>query len=703
MSAPPEPRAAHASHVKSQKISVLFEDKAPDLVEATLAASEPESRFEGLKRSLFGSPIPLANAKDELLNRAQALAILSSDALSSVAYGTEASLAVLVAAGLTTLHINLWIGIAIVILMAVVAFSYRQTIHAYPGGGGSYIVASDNLSPRIGLIAAAALLIDYLLTVSVSVAAGIDAIASALPVLQPWTLLLDLAAILLITYINMRGVRDAGRLFAIPTYVFLGSFALMIVFGVGHAFATGGLFIGAPPGTADPHVLALIKSSPGATAQTLSLLLVLTAFASGCSAMTGVEAISNGVPVFKGAQQQDQANNAAQTLVIMIILLIGLFLGTTYLAWRLGALPSPTGQPTVTSQIATVAYAGVLRPMYYVVQFATFAILIFAANTSYADFPRLCAILARDGYMPVLFQYRGERIAFNAGIGMLAALSAVVLVIFKGQVTALINLYALGVFTAFTLSQAGMVVHWRRRRQEDRGWRHKAIINSIGATTTGIVALVIAITKFDRGGFVVVILVPLLVLLFTGIHNYYLRPRQLHPEDIHDRTPCQQIIIPILTHKRLVEQATIDGKLHARHRHVWPRLVNEEIAIALTFEPAELLFVCVVFTDEEADEVRRDWQSTLAEISQRHHIEAKLKMILSPFRTVVQPIAKYIHDYSQDLPDIDRIGVMIPHQEKDHIWEKPLRRFAAERIRRVLKSHPHDNLKIIDLPYTVGK
>ncbi len=703
MSAPPEPRAGRARRPGPPKVSVLFKVKAPDLVEATLAASEPQNPFEYLKRSILGSPIPLVNAKDELLNRAQALAILSSDALSSVAYGTEASLAVLVAAGLTTLHINLWIGLAIIILMAVVAFSYRQTIHAYPGGGGSYIVASDNLSPGIGLIAAAALLIDYLLTVSVSVAAGIDAIASALPALQQWTLILDLSAILLITYINMRGVRDAGRLFAIPTYVFLVSFALMIVLGVGHAFATGGLFVSAPPGAPDPHVLALIKSSQGTTAQTLTLLLILTAFASGCSAMTGVEAISNGVPVFQGAQQQDQARNAAQTLVIMILLLIGLFLGTTYLAWRLGALPSPTGQPTVTSQIATVAYAGVLRPMYYVVQFATFAILIFAANTSYADFPRLCAILARDGYMPVLFQYRGERIAFNAGIGVLAVLSAIVLVIFKGQVTALINLYALGVFTAFTLSQAGMVIHWRRRRQEDRGWRHKAIINAIGATTTGIVALVIAITKFDRGGFVVVLLVPLLLILFNRIHYYYQRPRQLHPEKIHDRKPCQQVIIPILTHQRLVEQTTSNGKLHTQHRHLWPHLVNEEIAIALTFDPAELLFVCVVFTDEEAEEVRHDWQSTLAEISQRHHIAVKLKMILSPFRTVVQPIARYIHDYSEGMTKPGLIGVMIPQQVHDHLWEKPLRRFAAERIYRVLKGHDHANLNIIKLPYTVGR
>jgi amino acid transporter len=411
-----------------------------------------------VKRVIFGQPIPETLASRERLNRTRALATLSSDALSSVAYGTEAALAVLVVAGASALSANLGIGLVTAALMLIVGYSYRQTIHAYPSGGGSYIVARENLGVTPGLIAAAALLIDYVLTVSVSVASGIDAIASAFPALEPSKLVIELGAIALITLLNLRGLRESGTIFAFPTYFFLGSFGLMILAGIVQALTHGGLAHAAAP------------QAPLVATEPLSLALILTAFAAGCSAMTGVEAISNGVPAFAGSTPAIQARHAAQTLVVMVGLLVTFFLGTTYLAWRVGAVPYPAGNPTVTSQIAHFAFPGALSWLFYVVQAATLLILVFAANTSFADFPRLASILARDTFLPAFFAYRGERIAFNVGIGTLGVLSAVILAIFRGNVVALINLYALGVFAAFTLSQSGMVVHWLRRRNET-GWR----------------------------------------------------------------------------------------------------------------------------------------------------------------------------------------------------------------------------------------
>jgi amino acid transporter len=352
-----------------------------------------------VKRLILGQPIPETLASRERLNRTRALATLSSDALSSVAYGTEASLAVLVAAGAAALTANLGIGLVTAVLMLIVGYSYRQTIHAYPSGGGSYIVARENLGIVPGLIAAAALLIDYLLTVSVSVASGIDAISSAFPVLSPAKLVIELGAIALIMLINLRGIRESGTIFAFPTYFFLVCFGLTIVAGLIQALLHGGLAHAATPQA------TLVATEP------LSALLVLTAFASGCSAMTGVEAISNGVPAFAGQTPARQARHAAQTLVIMVALLVTLFLGTTYLAWRVGAVAYPSGDPTVTSQIARFAFPRALGWFFYVVQAATLLILVFAANTSFADFPRLASILAR--YVPpslLRLSWRADRL-----------------------------------------------------------------------------------------------------------------------------------------------------------------------------------------------------------------------------------------------------------------------------------------------------
>jgi amino acid transporter len=647
-------------------------DVGPDKVQefaadehATEPSTAPAEAGQVAQRILFGKPIPERFAASERLDNVRALAILSSDALSSVAYGTEAALSVLIAAGVATFTFNLWIGLAIAALMLIVGNSYRQTLFAYPRGGGSYTVASQNLNQLAGLVAAGALLIDYLLTVAVSVAAGIDAIASAIPALQPHIVQLDVIAIVLIVGINLRGVREAGTVFAIPTYFFLVSFGLMIVVGLIRALTTGGLLHAVPA-----H--APVGTPMG---QSLSVMLILTAFASGCSAMTGVEAISNSVPVFKGQDLAKQSHNAARTLMTMILLLVTLFLGTTYLAWRTGAVPYPNGAPTVTSQIAQYAFG--TSWLFYIVQVATLLILIFAANTSFAGFPRLAAILARDQFLPPFFMFRGERLAYNTGIFTLGGLSIIVLVAFKGNVADLINLYALGVFTAFTLSQTGMVIHWKRKANiTHKAWRMAA--NGVGAVVTGVVTIVIAVAKFDRGAWVVLILVPLLVLFFTNLRRYYARPRTFHFTP--PATKMDLAIVPVIM---LRDQAEV--LQHAQK--VAPKV----------------LAVRIVSDQAEAESFRRKWNQTIGKLITQQHWPVQLDIVEEPYRTVVLPLARFVEWHAAHIPP-ERIAVLLPRQENPRWWEWPLHRRIARRIRAVLQREKDTlPINILDLPYTLNK
>ena len=424
------------------------EQDAPNAEEhQPLSALDIEGTHRSLWRRtreiLIGAPIPTEKASHERIGKAKALAVLSSDALSSVAYGSEASLAILALAGVSFFAINIGIGFAIIALLAIVAFSYRQTIKHYPTGGGSYIVARAHLGVNAGLIAAAALLLDYILTVSVSVSAGVDAIISAFGSLAPFAVLIGVLFIALIVLLNLRGVREAGTIFAVPTYLFVGSYLLTIGIGLVRAILSGGLFA-----AASPHASPITPPHP----EQLSIFLILTAFASGCSAMTGTEAIADGVPIFRGETPREQSQNAAGTLTIMASLLAIMFGGTTYLAWRFGISPQPNSHPTVLSQLAGLIWGhGAFGTIiFYLFQFATTLILTLAANTSFSDFPRLSSILARDDFMPHFFGLRGSRLAFNTGIIVLGVLSSALLIIFGGNTDALINLYALGVFTAFT-------------------------------------------------------------------------------------------------------------------------------------------------------------------------------------------------------------------------------------------------------------
>ncbi len=599
-----------------------------------------------LKRVLIGPPIATSQEARERLTKVKALAIFSSDALSSVAYATEEIMRVLVLAGTGALVFTLPIAGVIVLLLAIVVISYQQTIRAYPSGGGAYIVASENLGRLAGLTAAAALLIDYVLTVSVSIAAGADALVSAFDWLLPLKLWLTIAAVLLIMLGNLRGIRESGTLFAIPTYLFIASMLGLI--GVGLVrFASG---------TLTP--LEPVPAGEGGAG--LSIFLLLAAFAQGCTALTGVEAVSNGVPAF----QPPESRNARITLVYMGALLGGMFLGISFLATYLRVAPDPYEAETVVSQIARAVFGpGVF---YYLIQVATALILVLAANTSFADFPRLASILARDRFLPRQFAYRGDRLAFTVGILALACLASGLLLVFRGSVNALIPLYAVGVFTAFTLSQAGMVAHWWRAK--DPGARRSMLINAIGALSTGVVTAVIAITKFSHGAWMVILLIPLLLALFLGVHQHYLTVQQqlmaktpIRPEAVHLR-----VIVPV-------------GELNVPARQ----------ALALAQALSEhVTALHVAETAQEAERLRQIW---LAE-----GIRVPLAIIESPYRSLIPPILAFIDVVRQAHPD-DTLLVIVPEFVPAHWWERLLHNRVAFRLREALLSRP--GVVVASVPY----
>lgn len=539
------------------------------VLQAAPGSQEPRSLPEHLKRLFIGTPIATAQAERERLTKFKALAVLSSDAISSVAYATEAILLSLVAAGSGNLRNALFISFAIVGLLVIVALSYRQTIPAYPNGGGSYIVARENLGTLPGLIAAASLMIDYILTVAVSISAGVQALATLFPPLSlpPITVSIGVALVLITALVNLRGVRESGAIFALPTYLFIVSAFLLIGVGCVKAFLLH-------------HQPLIGHFSYVAETEPLSLFLILKSFAAGCSAMTGVEAISNGVPAFK----KPETHNAAITLTWMAGILGTLFLGLTILALSYHIEANPASNPTVIGQIAQQVFTGPWFFLYPVFQCATLLILTLAANTSYADFPRLASLLARDGFLPHQFAFRGDRLAFSMGIVFLAILAGLLLIVFQSKTTQLINLYAVGVFVSFTLSQSGMVRHWWRLRGQRRGWQRSMLINGLGALTTLMVSLVIATTKFLEGAWVVVLLIPLLVLLFLGINRHYRYVDQkramgdipLHPKDIQ-----HHFIVPIMQLNAAARYALIYAASISPHVLAVHVTTNKEQAMVL--------------------------------------------------------------------------------------------------------------------------
>jgi amino acid transporter len=481
----------------------------------------PKQASTGLvKRVLVGRRVPSERLEHTLLPKILALPVFSSDALSSVAYATEEILTVLLGASVAVYSMVMPIAAAIALLMVIVVSSYRQTVRAYPNGGGAYIVSRENLGTIPGLVAAAALLVDYVLTVSVSVVAGVFALTSAVPSLTHHRVLLSLLFVVLITLINLRGVRESGTLFAFPTYAFIASILVMIAIGLVRCVG------GCPSAVPVEPIPDLAKA-----AVPLGLFTILRAFASGSTALTGVEAISNGVPAFR----RPQARNASETLAIMAVIALTMFLGISFLASHMHVTVSE--HRSVVAQVAYTVFGGGF--FFYLVQSFTTAILILAANTSFQDFPRLSAILARDRFMPRQFMNRGDRLVFSNGVIVLAALAAFLIYVFDASLTHLIQLYVVGVFTSFTLSQSGMVIHWLKEKHKGpaaaRGWRRSMVINGIGATATFVVLIVVLIVKFTRGAWIVVVAVPIFVMMFLSIHRHYgavmeqLRHRHIEP------------------------------------------------------------------------------------------------------------------------------------------------------------------------------
>lgn len=622
------------------------------MLEATEVTQAPRKGMgrvvSNVKRVLIGVPIATARAEHERLTKFKALAVLSSDAISSVAYATEAILFSLVAAGSSHLGLTLPISFAIVGLLAIVAISYRQTIPAYPNGGGSYIVAKDNLGTMPGLVAAASLMIDYVLTVAVSVSAGVLALVTLVPQLSPFVVPIDVALVIFITVVNLRGVRESGSIFAIPTYIFIASALLLIIVGSVKSF-----FIQHDP---------IIGTFPPVQAtESLTVFLVLKSFAAGCSAMTGVEAISNGVPAFK----KPEARNARTTLTWMAVILGTLFIGITLLATSFGIEANAASNPTVVGQIAFKVFTGPLYFMYPVFQIATLFILTLAANTSYSDFPRLASLLARDKFLPSQFAFRGDRLAFTTGIIFLALLAILLLIIFQGITTLLINLYAVGVFLSFTLSQGGMVLHWWRLRRDHKGWLRSMIINGVGAFTTLVVCLVIATTKFLEGAWIVVVLIPVLVLMFVAINRHYQRFERekisdipIHPQDIHHR-----VIVPIAG----LDRAAIQSLAYARSisKHV------TAVHVAIDLEDAN-----------KVREVWERWQRHLAEDD-----ETQLIIIESPYRSLSRPLLAYI-DTVHELFPTDTVTVILAEFVVAHWWEQILHNQTALRLKASLLFRP---------------
>lgn len=659
-----EPQVVRGARPGNRYVRIIHATELPETAPAeyiVAAPTEPESTLGRAVRTtqcfLFGPPLATAQEIHERLTKIKALAVLSSDALSSVAYATEETMRILVLAGIAALTWTLPLTIAVLVVLATVVTSYQQTIHAYPSGGGSYIVASDNLGEIPGLVAAAALLTDYILTVAVSIAAGVLAITSAFPSLDPYRVELALAAIILMVIGNLRGIREAGTIFAAPTYIFVVALLGLIAYGLWRYVAGTLPSFSAPP--------AWLNQERGI--QVVSLFLILRAFSSGAVALTGTEAISNGVPAFK----PPESRNARITLIWMGSLLGVMFFGTSFLARHMGIIPDPTQTESVLSIVARLLVGK--GWYFYLIQFATMFVLVLAANTSFADFPRLLSILARDRYAPRQFAYRGNRLAFNAGILSLAIVAGLLVVIFRGSVSALIPLYSVGVFTAFTLSQAGMVVHWRRLRSQ--GWWWRALINGAGVIMTGAVAIVIAVTKFVSGAWIVLVLVPLIVWQLRKIHRHYervgtqlgLEPSQVPASTAVRRPEGFPVIVPLET----LSKASLQAIEYARH-------ISNDVTV-----------VHVADSRKDAEALQQQWRA--------FDMRLPLTIIESPYREIIGPLVRYIEQQHGDTGSDGTLTVVVPEFVPAHLYEVPLHNQTAWRLRTTLWTHP--GIVVTSVPY----
>lgn len=598
-----------------------------------------------LKRWLVGDPLKTTQARHERLSKTIALAIFSSNAISSVAYATEEILLVLMLAGTAAVAWSIPVSLSILFLVLVLTISYRQIIYEYPEGGGAYIVARSNLGDRPALVAAAALMIDYVLTVAVSVAAGIAALTSAIPGLFIHREALGLVAILFIIMVNLRGVRESGKFFAVPTYFAIGGLGLLVILGTIRSLSGSG----EPPPIID-HI----------ETEAFTMFLVLRAFAAGCAAVTGMEVISNGVKAFR----QPEPKNAATTMVWMSIILASLFTGISWMAYHYGIVPKP--DETVVSQLARLTFG--TGPVYYAVQIGTMALLVLAANSAFAGFPHLASILARDGFMPHQMATFGDRLVFSNGIMILGFFACLLLVVFEGDTHALIPLYAIGVFVSFTLSQAGMVKRWLVKKGPH--WQTKLVVNGVGALTTGIATVIIASTKFTQGAWIVFLLVAILMLMFQGIRAHYMAVKEQIVLDRRGaRPPLPRrniVIIPISGLNRAVVRA-LD---YARSR------------------PGEIRAVFVDVDPEESAKVKIQWAQWGGGVN--------LIALPSPYRSVLSSLL----DYVEELLEKDQttwVTVVIPEILPAKWWQGILHNQRALMLKAALLFK--DRIIITDVPF----
>ena len=614
-----------------------------------------------VKRLLVGRPVGTEHLGETLLSKRIALPVFASDPLSSVAYATEEILKVLTLGALAYLYLTGWIAAAVVLLLAVVVISYRQVVHAYPGGGGSYEVVSQNLGRSAGMVVAAALMVDYVMTVAVSVAAGVDNIISAVPALNTHRVLLAVGFVVVLTAMNLRGVRESGTAFAVPTYLFIAGILAMIGIGLGRAL------LGHAP-VAESADYAIRPEHTGLTGLAL-LFLALRAFSSGCTALTGVEAISNGVPAFR----PPKARNAARTLAAMGGIAIAMFAGITALAVVAHARVTEVTcditnfpgncatdpQRTVIAQLAAAVFGGFHSPLFYYVQATTALILILAANTAYNGFPMLASILARHDLMPRQLRTRGDRLAYSNGIVMLAVIAGTLLFVYSASVTRLIQLYILGVFTSFTLSQIGMVRHWNADLRTIIAPRVRAhvhvarVINAVGATLTGLVLVIVLVTKFTGGAYLVVVAVPLLVLLMRGISRHYARvASELRPRPRGRQLPSR------------VHAIVLVSTLHQ------PAL--RALSYARATRPSTLTALTVRVDAEETDVLERAWVAA--------DLPVPLTILDSPYREITDPVVEYIGSIRRESPR-DLVTVFVPEYVVGRWWEELLHNQSALRLK----------------------
>ena len=616
---------------------------------------------------VVGKPIATSEERAEQIGPGRGIPIFGLDALSSAAYGPEAALSLLIPLGLLGLHYVLPLSTAIIILLVIVYFSYRQTIEAYPQGGGSYTVAKSNLGILPGLLAAAALLTDYILTAAVGISAGVGALVSAVPNLQSHMVGLCIGILVIITILNLRGLREAGLAFMFPTYLFVGTLAITIAVGIFRVLASGG----------HPTPLVAMPVPPAAT-QAVTIWLLLKAFSSGCAALTGVEAVSNGVKAFR----DPGVKNAQRTLTIVILILAILLAGISYLSKSYGITATDPSQPGYQSLLSLVIMAVFGRGFFYYITIAgILLVLSLSANTAFADFPRLCRSIALDNYLPHVFAFRGRRLVYTYGIIILALLTATLLITFGGITDRLIPLYAVGAFLAFTLSQLGMVAHWRKKRGPH--WVKSAFVNGLGGFVTGITVLVILVAKFVEGAWITILFIPALIVVFSAVRRHY--------HSVTTITRCTVPMVPACHSAKPIAVVPVDHYSHVtRHGlELASRLTTDVIAVHV--EP-----------DEHSEVLYKEWDRLVVKpFEAAGDPPPKLVRLPSPYRFVIVPIVQYILRLAAERPD-RRIVVVIPELAEGKWYEYFLHNQRGRLLEWLLLVKGNERIYTLNAPYYLG-